>query len=101
VRSGLNATRLLLVNFGGAAEAASLKLLLQLRAAGLAAEIYPDAKVKPGKQFQYAEKLGFSHAITIGDQEVSDGVCNLKHLGTRTEQRVPLSEIVARIFQSH
>lgn len=86
--------RVLLVNFGDEAETASLQLMIRLRAAGIACEVYPDAKVKPGKQFQYAEKLGFTHAITIGSQELAEQSCNLKDLNSRVEQRFPLSEIV-------
>ena len=86
--------RVMLVNFGGAAEAAALNLLLELRAAGIAAELYPDV-AKPVKQFKYAEQRGFSHALTIGESELAEGVCNLKDLHTRSEQRVALGDVVA------
>jgi histidyl-tRNA synthetase len=89
--------RVMLINFGGAAEEASIRLLTQLRKAGVAAELYPDA-IKAGKQFQYAEKRGFSHAITIGDSELAEGVCNLKDMTTRSEQRLLLSEVAAALL---
>lgn len=89
--------RVMLVNFGGAAEEASRTLLLTLRKAGVAAELYPDA-IKPGKQFQYAEKRGFTHAITIGDSELAEGVCNLKDMNARTEQRLPLDQVAAALL---
>ncbi|RYZ55402.1 MAG: histidine--tRNA ligase, partial [Sphingobacteriales bacterium] len=60
--------RLMLVNFGGANEIYALELLKQLRDAGIAAEIYPDAS-KFDKQMKYANKRGFSFVLLPGDDE--------------------------------
>lgn len=87
-------TRVLLVNFGGAATVRSLDVLVQLQKAGIAAELYPDA-VKPKKQFKYADQGAYTHVIVIGPQEVEDGVCNLKNLATQEQQRLSVEEAIA------
>jgi histidyl-tRNA synthetase len=50
-----------------------------LRAAGLAAEVYPDKK-KLAVQFAYAEKKGIPLALVCGEQEAQAGVVGLKDL---------------------
>ena len=50
----------MLVNFGGENEIYALHILDQLRAAGIAAEIYPDA-AKFDKQMKYANKRAISY----------------------------------------
>lgn len=51
------ATRILFINFGGPEQLASLRLLQQVRDAGIPSEIYPEpAKMK--KQMEYANRRG-------------------------------------------
>ena len=64
-----------------------------LRAAGIGAEVYPDAK-KLGAQFQYAEKRGFQAALIAGPDEFADGVWKVKDLAKREEQTVSEAELV-------
>jgi histidyl-tRNA synthetase len=52
-----SSTRVLFANFGEAEALHALKLLRQVRKAGIAAELYPDA-VKMAKQFKYADDKG-------------------------------------------
>jgi histidyl-tRNA synthetase len=67
-----------------------------LRAAGVAAEVYPDAK-KIGPQLQYAERRGFTLALIAGPDEFAQGVCKVKALATREERTIPESELVASV----
>ena len=56
-------------------------LAAQLRAAGLGAEVYLEAK-KLGKQLQYADKRGFRIALIAGEQEFAAGECQIKDLAS-------------------
>ena len=53
-----------------------------LRAAGLAAEVYPEKK-KLAVQFAYAEKRGIPLALVCGADEAASGTVGLKDLRTR------------------
>ncbi len=68
----------------------------ELRAAGIATEVYPEAK-KLGQQFQYADKRKFPLALVAGPDELAKGVYKLKVLATGEQLDVPAGELVARI----
>ncbi|MGA2974884.1 MAG: histidine--tRNA ligase [Spirochaetia bacterium] len=53
-----------------------------LRAAGVAAEVYPEKK-KLAVQFAYAEKKGIALALVCGEQEARTGVVGLKDVRSR------------------
>jgi len=74
-------TRALLVNTGGENEAYALQLLQQLRASGIAAEIYPDA-AKLDKQMKYANKRGIPFVLIAGDTERVANRVSLKNFTT-------------------
>jgi histidyl-tRNA synthetase len=67
-----------------------------LRAAGIGAEVYPEAK-KIGSQFQYAEKKGFKVALIAGGDEFAHGVWKLKDLARREETTFPTAEVPAAV----
>jgi histidyl-tRNA synthetase len=67
-----------------------------LRAAGIGAEVYPDAK-KVGQQLQYAEKRKFRVALIAGPDEFAQGVWKIKDLAERQEVTVPASEVIGAI----
>ena len=67
-----------------------------LRKAGVAVEVYPDAK-KVGVQLAYAEKRGFKLALIAGATEFAQGVWKVKDLMKREEITVPASDVVARL----
>ena len=58
------------------------RLARMLRAAGIGAEVYPDA-VKVGKQLQYASERGFGVAVVAGSAEFERGEWKVKNLTTR------------------
>ena len=57
-----------------------LKLLRQVREAGIAAELYPDQAKLP-KQFTYAEKKGIPYVAIVGETEMNEGKVTLKKMG--------------------
>ncbi len=79
------ASRVLFANFGDAEAASSLAIIKELRAQGIAAEIYPDA-AKMKKQISYANAMGVPFFAIIGESELADGTVTLKNMteGTQT-----------------
>jgi histidyl-tRNA synthetase len=68
-----------------------------LRAAGIGAEVFTDAK-KIGQQFQYAEKRGHKFALIAGPDDFAKGTWNVKNLATREERKgVPNAEVLATL----
>lgn len=71
----------LFANYGEKESFAAMKIIAQLRAKGISAELYPEsAKLK--KQFTYAEKKGISNLVFYGEQEISEGKITIKDLKT-------------------
>ena len=75
---------MLFVNFDRALEAQVLPLVSQLRRAGVAAEMYPEA-VKMKKQFAYADKKGILYAMVVGPDKLAKGF-SLKKLRTGEQE---------------
>ena len=71
-------TKVLFSNMGDAEVAYTLPIIAGLRAQGINCEIYPD-KTKLKKQFDYAAKKSVPYFVIIGEQEVADGVVNIKN----------------------
>jgi histidyl-tRNA synthetase len=67
-----------------------------LRAAGIGAEVYPEAK-KPKAQFEYADKRGFRVAVIAGGDEFAKGVWKVKDLAKREEKEMTEAELVSHI----
>jgi len=85
--------KVLFTNMGEKEIAYTLPIAAQLRAEGIACEVYPDpAKLK--KQFEYADRKGIPFLAIIGDQEVSEGTVTLKNLASG-EQRAIAKEALA------
>jgi histidyl-tRNA synthetase len=68
----------------------------ELRAAGIGAEVYPDAK-KIGQQLKYAESRGFRVALIAGEEEFGQGIWKVKDLARREEKAIPDKEVVAAV----
>jgi histidyl-tRNA synthetase len=67
------------------------KLAAELRAAGLAVEVYPEP-AKLGKQLQYANRKGFRVAIIAGEREFAADQCQVKDLASGESVFTPLSK---------
>jgi histidyl-tRNA synthetase len=72
------------------------KLAADLRAAGLAVEVYADP-AKLGKQLQYADRKGFRVAVIAGEREFAAGQCQIKDLATGDSVSAPRAEIAAEV----
>jgi histidyl-tRNA synthetase len=90
-------TKIMFVNFGGESVRKCLKLLQQLRGKGITAIIYPDeAKMK--KQFSYADTLQIPYVAIIGEEELINGVINLKNMKTGGQEEVGFEEFLEMGF---
>ena len=69
-----------------------LEIAANLRQAGWAVEVFPDAK-KMGKQLKYADARGFQYALIAGGDELQRDVCQIKNLQTGESVEYPLSSV--------
>lgn len=76
-----------------------LQLASNLRSQGLKCFVYPDKK-KIGKQFDYANKSGYRWVIVIGDNEMAEGVVQLKNLASGNQTKLTLSEVANHINEA-
>ncbi len=86
-------TKLLFANFGEAEALHCLKLLRQVREAGIAAELYPDA-VKMAKQFKYADDKGIPYVAIIGGIEMQQGIVTIKVMKSGEQKAVKQEDLV-------
>ncbi len=89
-----SSTRAIFLNLGGEEEAASLRLLRQLRQEDIAVEIYPEA-AKMKKQMEYANRRQIPYVVIIGSQELAEEVATVKNMATGEQQKVAFGELVA------
>lgn len=86
-----SSARVMFVNFGGAELCASLKALKLMRAAGIPAEIYPDAS-KMKKQMNYANDRKVDYVAIIGSDEMERGIMTMKNMATGEQSTVTVDE---------
>lgn len=84
-----------LIPIGEAAETAVMKIAADLRRADIAVELA--YKGNAGKRFKRADKLGCSHAIVIGDDELAKGAAKVKDLKSGEEAEVAIATLVTQL----
>ena len=90
------AAKIMFTNFGPAEATASLRIIKQLREAGIAAEIFPDsAKMK--KQMGRADALGIPYVGIIGETELADGTVTLKDMTTGEQTSLTPDQLIKRL----
>ena len=95
-KEAVNGTQLLFVNFGEAEAAYVLPILSQARAAGIRAEIYPDA-AKMKKQMSYANAKMVPFVAIVGENEMKEGKVTLKNMASGEQSLATPDELVAAI----
>ena len=90
------ATQILFINFGEKETEYCLPILSELRAAGIRAEIYPDA-AKMKKQMQYANVKAVPFVALVGENEMNAGMVTLKNMTTGEQQMVPAAELLSHL----
>jgi histidyl-tRNA synthetase len=85
-----------LVAHGDAAREHNWKLMAELRAAGIAADM--DVSGRSVKsQFKLADREGASHCVVVGDNEMASGTVVLKNLATSEQTTVARGELLGRL----
>lgn len=89
------AAPVVVVPAGEDAEAAALSVLLDLRRAGIRAEMAYRGNLK--RRMERANKSGARAAVIIGSDELARGVAQVKHLASGEQAEVALAELAARL----
>lgn len=85
-------TKVLFINFGGQEMKAAMRLLKQVRAAGISSDLYPEpAKMK--KQMEYANKRAIPYVVIVGESEAAEQIATVKNMTTGEQQRVAFGEL--------
>ncbi|MDR2859851.1 MAG: histidine--tRNA ligase, partial [Mediterranea sp.] len=92
-KEAVNGTKLLFINFGEKEMIYSLPILSKVRAAGISAEIFPDAaKVK--KQMSYANTKNIPFVVIAGEDEMNEGKVTLKNMDTGEQTLVNSEQLI-------
>ncbi|MEP6737922.1 MAG: histidine--tRNA ligase [Chryseolinea sp.] len=89
-------SKVLICHFDESNQMYGLKVLSQLRAAGISAEVYPDVtKIK--KQMDYANKKMIAYTIIIGSDEMQSELLSIKHLQTGEQEKLNVEDIIKKL----
>ena len=89
-------TKLIFVTFGERELQYALTCLQQVRATGIAAEVYPEpGKMK--KQMSYADNNHIPFVAIIGEAEMNEDKVMLKNMASGEQELVLLEEVIRRI----
>ena len=92
-KEAVNGTQLLFINFGEKEAAFSMGILAKARAAGIRAEIFPDA-AKMKKQMSYANVKNIPFVAIVGENEMNEGKAMLKNMESGEQQMVTAEELI-------
>ena len=86
--------KVMFVNFSEAEALQSMKYVKELRDAGIAAQLYPDAaKLKKQMALADAEKIPF--VAIVGESELEDGSIMLKNMVSGTQEKMTVSDVIS------
>jgi histidyl-tRNA synthetase len=85
-------TRALFFNMGEAEAAAAFKIMQEIRAKNVSAELYHE-KAKFDKQFKYAERKNIAFAVFIGADEISTQTALVKNLESGVQEKVAFNNL--------
>ena len=91
-------TTVMFTNFGKNEAAAAMKMMKEMRAAGISAEIYPDA-AKMKKQMGRADALSIPYVAIVGESELAESKLTLKNMTTGEQQLLTVDDAIRLIKQ--
>lgn len=94
--NSLQNTQVMFVNFGEVESETCLRHLSRMRAAGIRAEIYPEA-AKMKKQMGYADTQQIGFVALVGESEMAENKITLKNMNTGEQQCVTVEEAIALV----
>ena len=86
-------TRAMFVNFGGEDELYALRILTEVRKAGINAELFPDS-VKMKKQMNYANKKDIPFVLLAGEEERNANVVTVKNMESGEQSKISVDELI-------
>ena len=92
-KDSLTTSQILFINFGDKETAYCMPIVAKVRAAGIRAELYPDA-TKMKKQMSYANAKMIPYVALAGDSEMAEGKITLKNMATGEQQMVAPEELI-------
>lgn len=87
---------LFLIPLGEKAKAPCFEILHQLRQQGIPSQMDFSSK-KVGKSMQYANQIGATYVVVIGDQEIESQEVELKEMASGDKSKISLSTLVATL----
>jgi len=93
-----SASKVLVVQFDENQIPYYLNLLSDLRKAGIACELYPEA-AKLKKQFAYADAKKIPFVIVAGEDEIKENLLTLKTLSDGSQEKLSLDSVLKRFGQ--
>lgn len=86
------------VTYMGQAKLAAFRLVEELRAAGIKADMDHCGRSLKA-QFKFANKTGAPLTATLGEEELAQGVVKLRDMNTRQERIAPMAEVAEAIHE--
>ncbi len=83
------------VPVGDAAEGAAVEIMQSLRQNGIHAEMAYRGNLR--RRMERANRIGARAAVILGDDDIANGVAQVKDLTTGAQEAVPLANIAARL----
>ena len=90
------AARVMFINFGPAEQAVCVAIASQLRRAGVATLIYPEA-AKMKKQMEYANRRGVPFVAFVGESEMRDNTVTLKNMTDGTQETLAVADMIEKL----
>ncbi|MDX2362599.1 MAG: histidine--tRNA ligase [Crocinitomicaceae bacterium] len=91
-----NNLEVLFINFGEAEGMQCMRLVKELRAEGISSELYP-ANAKMKKQMKYANDRGVKNIVLIGQNEMDQGIVQLKNMESGEQIEIVMDELVNQL----
>ena len=82
----------LCVNFGEKESLTALRLVMQLRKAGVKADVYPSS-AKMQKQMKYANNRNVPYVVLLGEQEMADKTFVVKNMSNGEQKTFKMDDI--------
>ena len=89
-------TKVMFTNFGETESKAALGIVMQLRKAGIPAELYPES-TKMKKQMSYANTKQIPFVAMVGESEIANGTVALKNMATGEQCQLTVDQLIERL----
>lgn len=95
---GKRSPNIFIATLGEGANQQGFLLAQQLRSGGIEAELdYTRTSLK--SQMRRADKLGARHVLILGEDEIREGVAQLRDMGTKSQSSVPLDSALQTLIE--